>query len=179
VRRIHIIGGPGSGKTTLARRLAARFGVPPTDLDEIGYEGGAGAKRPLAARLADVHALATRPEWITEGMYLWWIDDLLRSADAIIWLDVPWRVAAWRIVWRHIRTSRAGTNRHPGVRKLLRFLLSTRRYYVGAAAEQVVVHDDDGAVTRSLTALELAAYAGKVVRYSSSADVAALLSGVG
>ena len=44
--RIHIIGGAGSGKTTLARRLGTLLDAPYYDLDEIGYEGGFTAKRP-------------------------------------------------------------------------------------------------------------------------------------
>jgi len=100
------------------------------DLDEIAYVGGAGPKRSLAERLSDISAIQSQPAWITDGIYLFWVDGLLQSADAIVWLDVPWRVAAWRIVVRHVRASLAGTNRHPGFGKLLRFLNGARRYYV-------------------------------------------------
>src|SRR4051812_11565326 len=76
-QRIHIIGGPGSGKTTLARRLSARLSVPAYDLDTIAYESGAGRKRPLDMRLTDVRRIAADPAWVIEGAYLWWTDDVL------------------------------------------------------------------------------------------------------
>ncbi|MCH7626281.1 MAG: hypothetical protein IIC83_10190 [Chloroflexi bacterium] len=44
--RIHIVGGSGSGKTTIAIELGRRLDVPTYGLDEIGYEGGAGDRRP-------------------------------------------------------------------------------------------------------------------------------------
>ena len=34
-RRIHVVGGPGSGKTTLARRLATTHALPVHDLDAV------------------------------------------------------------------------------------------------------------------------------------------------
>ena len=36
--KIHIIGGPGSGKTWLADRLSAEFNVPAFDLDDIFWD---------------------------------------------------------------------------------------------------------------------------------------------
>lgn len=179
LRRVHVIGGPGSGKTTLSRQLAVRLGIPTTDLDEIAYAGGVGAKRPAAERLPEVRAIAAGPAWVTEGIYLWWTDDVFRAADVIVWLDLPWRVAAWRIVVRHIRSSLAGTNRHPGVRKLWRFLRSTRTYHIEASSKTAAAPDDDGAITRALTAREWAPYAEKLVRCSDSAEVSSFLSRVG
>ena len=128
-RRIHIIGGAGSGKTTLARAIGGARTLPAYDLDAIAYEDGAGAKRSLDARLADVRRIVGQPSWVTEGIFLWWTDELLRNADVIIWLDLPWRIGARRIVLRHLRTSIAGTNRHRGIRNLIRFLRATQRYY--------------------------------------------------
>jgi hypothetical protein len=162
-RRVHIVGGPGSGKSTLAYMLAARLDEPVYDLDKVAYEGGVGPKRSLEARLAEVARISAEPSWVTEGIYLWWINDLLREADVIIWFDVPWRVAAWRIVRRHIKKSLAGDNPYRGVRRLLAFVLASRRYYTAPMSAKPVAADDDGAITRAATVLELQRYKGKVI----------------
>jgi hypothetical protein len=168
-RHVHIIGGSGSGKTTLARTIAARYALPVYDLDEVAYEGGAGKKRPLDARLADVRRIVGQPGWVTEGIFLWWTDDLLCAADAIIWLDLPWHIGARRVVIRHLRATVAGTNRHRGIGKLLRFLRETRHYY--GAKPPPTAPDDDRATSRDATAAALAPYTDKAIRCRRRADV--------
>lgn len=176
VRRIHILGGPGSGKTTLARMLAASLGAPAYDLDTVGYEQGAGAKLPLQRRLSDVEEIGRQHVWITEGIYLWWVETLLERADVIVWLDVPWRVAAWRIIRRHALATLAGKNRHRGLRRLWRFLQNARRYDLGPFI-QPAAPDDDAAVTRAATVDVLRRQSGKVVQLRTSRDVERWLAG--
>jgi adenylate kinase family enzyme len=168
-RRIHIIGGAGSGKTTLARSLAAHRSAPVYDLDQVAYEGGAGAKRSLSARLMDVQRIAAEPNWVTEGIFLWWTDELLRAADVVIWLDLPWHSAARRVVIRHLRASLAGTNRHRGIRRLLRFLRATWRYYRSKSTP--LAPDDDAATSRAATMEALAEHGTKVIHCRRPADV--------
>lgn len=175
MRRVHVIGGPGSGKTTLARRLAFRGGMPLYELDAVGYGDGAGAKRPLADKLSDIDDLAAQPSWIAEGVFLWWTDALLHNADAIVWLDPPWRIAAWRIVVRHAKASLNGTNRHRGLRRLIRFVIESRAYYLGPVAVPLAPDDDD-AVTRSATEQVLAPFHGNVVRCRRKGDVDAFVA---
>ena len=45
VRRVLVVGGPGSGKTTYARALAAELGVPHHDLDPVAYAPPADRQR--------------------------------------------------------------------------------------------------------------------------------------
>jgi len=116
--KIHIIGGPGSGKTTLAQELSARLHIPHYDLDKLNWE------------LDDVLATAEQPAWITEGIYLIWTDPLLYHADYIVLLEVSWPVAAWRIITRHISKSLQGTNAYPGIKSLFLFLKNVRDYYL-------------------------------------------------
>jgi adenylate kinase family enzyme len=169
--RIHIVGGPGSGKTTLARRLDAEFGVAAYDLDTFAYEGGAGCKRDLDMRRTDVARLADTPRWVTDGIYLWWCDPLAQHADVIVWLDVAWRVALFRIVRRHVVRSLAGDNPHRGVRKLMRFVWHTRRYYVARKPETRRDDGDDGAITRIATRDWLTPHAAKVRRCRGQRDL--------
>jgi len=44
-KRVHIFGGAGSGKTTLAREYAARYGIPHHELDDFYYSQPAARKR--------------------------------------------------------------------------------------------------------------------------------------
>jgi adenylate kinase family enzyme len=171
-RRIHIVGGGGAGKTTLARSLAIRLDALVIDLDDV-------ANRPLYVRLLDLDRIVQQPRWVTEGVYLWWIDPLLRAADVIIWLDVSFRIAAWRIVKRHIVLTLAGTNRYPGWIQLLRFLHWTWEYHHRPAEPPPEDLTNMSTVTRSATAKYLAAYRAKVVRLSMPVSRTALRSAMG
>ncbi len=178
MNRIHITGGPGSGKTTLARALGKDGLRPVIELDTIGYVAGAGQKRPLADKLLDVQGMAEQPAWVSEGIFLWWTDALLDQADCIVWLDPPWRVACWRILARHMKASIRRSNKHRGLKPLWHFLLSARGYYVDPIREPANL-DDDGAVTRAATAVVLDHYGEKVVRITVRQTYRSFLAGIG
>ena len=152
MRKVHITGVPGSGKTTLSLRLADRLGVPAYDLDDVGYDGG-GAAVNLITALDEVGRIGALPGWVTEGSFVDWTAGLLAAADTIVWLDPPRRVVLWRIARRHVVATLHGGNKHPGVRKLLRFLR-----FVNARYDQ----------SRGEKALALRPYDGKVHHVTTS-----------
>jgi adenylate kinase family enzyme len=170
--RIHIVGGAGSGKTTLARQLSAQLAAPCFDLDEVAYEGGFGRKIPLADRVDALEQIVAHPHWIAEGVYIWWTTPLLDAADVIIWLDLPFYINGWRIVERHFRLNRAGINRHPHTGKMVRFLFHVMSKQIRDRAIPPQSPDDDAAITRVATAEYLHAYAHKLIHCTSPAAVA-------
>jgi len=117
--KIHILGAPGSGKTTLAQDISSRLHIPHYDLDKVNWEQ------------ENVIAIAEQPTWVTEGIYLIWTEPLLYHADCVVLLEVSWPVAAWRMIRRHVLNSLLGTNPYPGingVKSLFKLLKYTRRY---------------------------------------------------
>lgn len=182
-RRIHIVGGPGSGKTTLAIALARRFGVPVQDLDDLAQGAAPEFRptRPLALREIDIRRISDGSSWITEGSFLWWTDTLFERAQAIVWLDVPWVVAVYRTLTRHLRSyasdiacasglrSRLRAARHPHARHLISFMWWSSRYYASSNVTQGVIDPDDTrALTRAATAAHLARYRSKLIRMRST-----------
>ena len=118
--RIHFTGGPGAGKTTMARALAERLGVPYYDLDGMLLDG---ERRWVAARAvtevaATLPAIAARPGWVSDGAYLEWTEPLLRAADVVFLVNTPGRLALYRVFVRHIKADRARNNRFPGLASL-------------------------------------------------------------
>ena len=175
--RIHIVGSAGSGKTTLARQLSAQLAAPCYDLDEIAYVGGYGAKIPLETRLASLQPILAQPAWVTEGAFLWWTAALMDAADLIVWLDMPVYVNGWRIVTRHVRLSWAGTNRHPGFVKMVRFLVHVLRKQMRNTPIIPKAPDDDAATTRAATGEFLRAFQHKTIHCRRPADVARFRDG--
>ena len=115
--RIHIVGGSGTGKTTMALRLSTALGLPAFHLDEIAAAHPEANPSEDRARLAV--QIAGSPEWVTEGIHVGWTDSLFRNADVIVWLDdVGWRSAAGRVIRRFTSGSIAETRRR-GLRSVV------------------------------------------------------------
>jgi len=153
-QRIYIIGGGGSGKTTLGRQLARALGL---DLTELDGSSGAGVR--------------TRgSRWVIEGVFVWGTAVWLERADLIVWLDLPWRIARRRILTRHLRLTAAGANPHRGWRLLWQFLRFQRRYYTAPARVPAGPGDWD-AITRAATARLVRGHEGKVVVLRSPREV--------
>lgn len=165
--RIYITGGPGGGKTTLARRFSSYLGYPCYEMDLIGWENGAGAERPIEVCLREVHEIAVLDNWMAEGGLHLWTEELLQCAEQIVWLDLSWSIARWRIVTRHLRASLAGTNKHRGLLKLYRFMHYAKEFYTST-------QPNEG--TRLAVAKKLQPYRQKLVHCRYPADVEAFFS---
>ena len=118
MQKIHIIGGPGSGKTTLAHKLSERLNIPNYDLDLLGQKNGTNPD----AHVEDAFMIARQPGWVAEGIYVVTIEPQLQAADIIVLLEIPWPIAAWRIVKRHVVKTLNGTNIYGGLKPLIDFL---------------------------------------------------------
>ena len=177
--RIHIVGGPGSGKTTLSIRLAQERGVEPFKLDDIAFDPSSGVAAPLAQRLSDVDSILAEPSWVTEGIYLGWTDRLFAEADVVIWLDLPMWVALTRKVPHHLRRTLAGGYPHAGMRNQLDHMRFMWRYYRSRAVADPTSEDDDKMTTRAATARVLMPLSAKVVRCQRASEVNALSIPIG
>jgi len=103
VLRVCVVGNSGSGKTHLARRLAARLGVPHVELDALHHRAG-WQPAPLDDVRSDVVARLREHEerhggWVVDGNYRRLVADLLHP-DAYVWLDYPRGLVLRRVVLR-------------------------------------------------------------------------------
>ena len=60
--RVRIIGGPGSGKTTVAQSLSDQIAVPSYSLGDVVYDPYGSGTRPIHERVRIVSDLASQPD---------------------------------------------------------------------------------------------------------------------
>ncbi|QCR19132.1 AAA family ATPase [Agrococcus sp. SGAir0287] len=98
--RILVAGVSGTGKTTLARRIADALDLEHVEID--GLHWGAGWT-PRPSFVADVEALVVRDRWVTEWQYREVRERLAERAQLMVWLDPPVRVSMARVLRRTLR----------------------------------------------------------------------------
>ena len=103
MRRVLVIGRSGGGKTTLARALAERLGVPWISLDRRYWRPG-WVETPLAEWTAMQPELVAGEAWVIDGTYHRTLPLRLPRADTVIWIDLPRWLCMARLLWRMVST---------------------------------------------------------------------------
>lgn len=99
VRRLLIVGCPGAGKSTLAKRLGDVTRLPVIHLDDV-YFGPCWGMRPQAAWTTFLTGMLARPAWIVDGNYANEFHVRLSRADEVVILDRSPVLCAMRYVRR-------------------------------------------------------------------------------
>jgi hypothetical protein len=102
MRRVVVGGSTGCGKTTFARALAERMGVPLIELDAIRH-GPNWTETPDERFRELVDADTIADAWVVDGNYSIAMDLTWGRADTLVWLDYPLDLVLWRLF---VRTNR-------------------------------------------------------------------------
>jgi adenylate kinase family enzyme len=104
--KIHIIGGPGSGKSYLAAILSGKYSLPILDLDTIFWDNRSShydIKADPLERNKVLDVFLEQKAWVVEGVYYSWLSSSFRKADVIIVLTTPVWLRALRIIRRFLK----------------------------------------------------------------------------
>ena len=88
MKKIIVIGCPGSGKSTFSRLLHDKTGIPLYHLDMMYWN----ADRTTVEKsefLARLSAVMEKDEWIIDGNYSSTMDMRMAACDTVIFLDFP------------------------------------------------------------------------------------------
>lgn len=91
MNRVIVIGCPGSGKSTFARKLREITGLPLTYLDQIWHRPDQThvSREEFDARL---NAILQKDRWLIDGNYKRTLETRLKACDTVFFLDFPLEV---------------------------------------------------------------------------------------
>jgi len=103
-RRIHIIGGPGSGKTYISKKLQLITDLTAYDLDQVFWDQSQNTyiRASEESRAEKLNSILSNEKWIIEGVYYKWLEKSFQNADLIVVLNPPLIKRQWRIFKRFV-----------------------------------------------------------------------------
>lgn len=99
MQRVLIIGPCGAGKSTLARALGPKLGLPVFHMDQLNWKPGwiESSKDEIREKLS---AITATDRWLIDGTYGGTLDARLQWADLVLYLDYPIRLCFARLMRR-------------------------------------------------------------------------------
>lgn len=124
MKRIIVIGSSGAGKTTLAKELSARLGIPHVELDGLYHQAN---WQPANDEdfLASVKAATSGDSWVLCGNYYTRIgQEIWPQADTIIWCNYSFGRVFWQLLRRTLARGVRRTELWNGNRERLSVLFT-------------------------------------------------------
>ncbi len=126
--KISIIGHCGSGKSTLAHLIQAKLAIPHMELDRLWFTYGGGliqndTEKQLVKDRIEKNALlflTNHSSWVTDGLYPAAQVHIAKSADIILYIDIPLTIR----MFNHLKRWWKNKNRHPEISRFEDFLFT-------------------------------------------------------
>jgi adenylate kinase family enzyme len=117
MKRISVVGSSGSGKTTVARRLARVLAVPYIELDALHWgPNWTGATGPELSE--KIEAATAGDAWVVDGNYWSKVGpQVWAKADTVVWVSPPRRRTIWQSATRTVRRAATGQELWSGNRE--------------------------------------------------------------
>ncbi|MEZ9437633.1 P-loop NTPase family protein [Vibrio atlanticus] len=91
MKKIIIIGNSGSGKSWLSKQLSQKLQLQEVNLDSVVWEsGGYNQKRSTEAIENEISSIKSQCNWVVEGVFGALAEQLIVSADMLLFLDLEW-----------------------------------------------------------------------------------------
>ena len=105
--KLYIVGSVASGKSTLARRLSEKSGIPCYHLDDVVYQKdksySEGNRKRTPEERDELFQQILRTDCIIEDTGRECFACGLQLADRIVVLELPYHMRVYRIIRRHLR----------------------------------------------------------------------------
>ena len=139
MKRIHICGIYGSGKSNLAKGISKFLSIPVYSLDDIKYEIKYSKVRPVEERIRRIKEICKKEYWIIEGTWSDYAEEAFRSSDFVI-LMIPSKIlCSYRVLKRHLARKKEENDTLIETIKLVREIY---RYYKKNRPVSLITHKE-------------------------------------
>ena len=120
IKKISIVGGPSSGKSTLAENIGRKLDLPITHMDAINYNANWEEVDPK--KRDDIYRrIIKEPKWVMDGTYMDTLRERMLASELIIFLDYSTIAKVLGIIIRTLKFKGGERKEIPGCNEKIDF----------------------------------------------------------